>query len=282
MIDVAVYQLPSHRRSRVITEAMLKGIAAAGDRPRQRWANQYRGPEAPVGVLYGLEGLAPRIFRDHQRAGGLVFVDLGYWGRREGGRWTGYHKVVVNERHPTAYFQRRPHDFDRAARLELKAQPWRSSGRHVLLCGMSDKGAQACGFAPEQWERETIARLLKATDRPIVYRPKPSWYGSRPLPGAGYSPREETFEQALADAWCVVSHHSNCNVDGLLAGVPSFCVEGVAAPLSETDLTKIETPRRPGGREQWIADLAYTQWTVDEIAQGKAWRHLKDEGLLCG
>jgi hypothetical protein len=281
MIDVAVYQLPAHKRSRVICDAMLKGIAAAGDRPRRIMESHYTGVDAAHAVMYGLEGQAPRIFRDYQRAGRLVFVDLGYWGRREGGRWTGYHKVVVNERHPTAYFQRRKHAPDRAARLDVRAKPWRTGGSHVLLCGMSDKGAQACGFAPEQWERETIRALRQVTDRPILYRPKPSWYGARPLPGTNYSPREDTFEQALHDAWCVVSHHSNCNVDGLLAGVPSFCVEGVAAPLSETNLARIETPRRPEGREQWIADLAYTQWTVDEIAQGKAWRHLKDEGLLC-
>jgi hypothetical protein len=282
MIDVAVYQLPSHRRSRVIVDAMLKGIAFAGDRPRRIMETHYSGVEAPVGVLYGLEGQAPRIFRDYSAQKTMVFVDLGYWGRREGGRWTGYHKVVVNGRHPTSYFQRRSHPGDRAARLGVRIEPWRPRGSHVLVCGMSDKGAQACGFAPEQWERATIAKLSQVTDRPLVYRPKPSWYGARPLPGTDYSPREQTFEEALQGAWCVVSHHSNCNVDALVAGVPSFCVDGIAAPLSESDLTKIETPCRPEGREQWVADIAYTQWTVDEIARGLPWRHLKDEGLLCG
>jgi hypothetical protein len=27
-------------------------------------------------------------------------------------------------------------------------------------------------------------------------------------------------------------------------------------------------------REQWLNDLAYTQWTLEELKSGEAWKHL--------
>jgi hypothetical protein len=280
VLAVDVFEIHRHTRSKLIAAAMLKGIAAAGDQPVRRLEHEYQQPMHGIGVLYGLEGRAAHIFSDYCRTRMMVFADLGYWGRRQGGRWAGFHKLVVNGRHPNAYFQRRPQRQDRAEALGVKPKPWKRDGGHILLCGMGDKGAQACGFRPEQWERETIATLLKYTDRPILYRPKPSWQGAKPLPGVGYSPRTQSFDDALQGAHCVVSHHSNCNVDGLVEGVPSFCTDGLALPLSLSDLSRIESPIYPDGREQWIADACYTQWSVDEISRGLPWRHLKEQGLI--
>ena len=85
---------------------------------------------------------------------------------------------------------------------------------------------------------------------------------------------------ALKGAWAVVTHHSNVAVDGLLQGIPAFCWQGVAAPLSSQDLTKIETPVYPDGREQWTADIAWCQWSIAEMKAGLPWLHLKSEGLI--
>lgn len=279
---VAVYRIPSHTRSRVITDALMSGIEAAGDRPQLLNPLEYKGkPEAPVCAFYGLDGGLDRIFQDYKSAGlHAVYVDLGYWERRQGGRWTGYHKVVVNHRHPVSYFMRRPLPAWRAEAVGVKVQPWRRAGGHILLAGMGDKGAGAEGFKPEGWERETIAELRRYTKRQIVYRPKPSWKQARPILGASYSPREQPVEQVLANAWAVVTHHSNVAVDGLVAGVPAFTWGGVALPMALSRLDRIEDPLLPEGREQWAANIAWQQWSVREIAEGLPWRFLKAEGLL--
>jgi hypothetical protein len=47
----------------------------------------------------------------------------------------------------------------------------------------------------------------------------------------------------------------------------------MAWDVTEHDLSRIEFPIKPD-RDQWAANLAYTQWTMDEMARGWAWAHL--------
>lgn len=271
---------------------MIAGIVASGDQPEVYWEHEYPhalerlGPDGlpPIALFYGLEGQLPLIFRDYAMKANrwAVYVDLGYWGRREGGRWTGFHKVVVNARHPTAYFRKPQHDRQRINHFAgLLAQPWTLTGHHVLLAGMGDKGALAEGFKPEEWERKAIREIQAVTDRPILYRPKPSWKRAQPIPGTLYSdPAQRLVEQELENCWAVVTHHSNVAVDALVAGVPAFCWGGVAMELASQRLEQIERPGYPDRRDAWMADLAYTQWTPAEMASGACWRHLRSEGLV--
>lgn len=278
--SVAVYQIMNNRRSRMIAEAMRRGINALGDRARLFDTSGYRSPDADIAVFYGFDTTLRRIFRDYRALGRpVVCIDLGYWGRRDGGIWDGYHKVAVNDRHPTAYFQKVRHSGDRVSRHGISISQW-TSGRHVVIAGMSAKAAEAAGFAPEEWERQAIAAVKAHTDRPIVYRPKPSWPDAKPLPDSTFEHGQMCLDRLLQDCHAVVTHHSNVGVDGLLAGVPVFCVEGAALPLACEDISKIEQPRKDGDRRQWAQDLAYTQFKPDEMHAGVAWRHLKDEGLL--
>jgi hypothetical protein len=288
---VAIVRIREHNRSKVICDAWEAGLARAGVRTVSFYESEWDNPNRRVELLgcshvvfYGLEGNVPLIFRlfatdSNRRA---IYVDLGYWGRREGGRFSGYHKVVVNGRHPTAYFRKPQHGRARiAAFRELLAQPWDYGGHHILLAGMGDKGALAEGFHPEEWERQAIDIIKGATDRPIVYRAKPSWKKARPILGClSVDSKARPVELDLANCWAVVTHHSNVAVDGLVAGVPAFCWAGVAAPFSSQKLEQIERPEYPDGRDAWMADIAYTQWTPNEMADGACWAHLRAEGLV--
>lgn len=278
---VAVYRIAEHHRSKVIAEALMKGLAAAGYDPFIQMESQYFSPVAPMAAFYGLEGKMPDVLKRYSQKGRhVLMVDLGYWERKTPtSRFTGYHKIAVNDRHPTVYFQKATHPRDRMARLNLKVQPWRS-GDHIVVAGMGDKGARAEGFEPEQWERAIIAEIRKHSKRPIIYRPKPSWKSAQPIHGVGFSPRTQTFDIVLRNAHAVVTHHSNCAVDAIVNGVPAFCWHGVAACMSSHDISEIERPYRPEGREQWIADIAYTQWTVAEIGTAAPYEHLRSEGII--
>lgn len=264
---------------------MLEGIRRCGDLPELRAVEQYdpRDNECTdAAVFYGLESNLPRVFADYKAIGRAVYVDLGYWGRRQGGRWEGYHKLVINARHPSAYFRTPRHSPARALELGIRPAPWRSlgGGGHILLAGMGDKAARAEGLQVEEWERWAIEEIRRHTSRPIVYRPKPSWKRARPLPGAYYSPRDRDVVDDLRGCWAVVTHHSNVAVDALVAGIPAFCWAGVAACMASQDLSQIEQPFMPEGREQWIADIAHTQFSVEEMRSGVAWAHLRKEGLI--
>lgn len=283
MGEVIVYENPHKHRSRTVCQAMFAGIRASGDSVRLVSEASYQGPAADVAVFYGLSGNLERIFRDYPAVGKTaVYIDLGYWARRAGGglgRFRGYHKLGVNSRHPTAYFRKFSHDGTRASRLRLSVAPWRT-GRHILVAGMGFKAANAEGLIPEQWERSVIREIALHTKRPIIYRPKPSCHRSGPVGGVQFSPPTQPLEEVFQDCHAVVTHHSNVAVDALLAGIPTFCWEGAATPMSLQDLSKIETPYRPDDRQQWLHDVTWCQFHVDEMAAGIPWRHLKAEGLV--
>lgn len=253
----------------------------AGDRPMLRSDDDYRRPEEAAVAFYGFEKNTPRIMAEFKRAGKpVVFVDLGYWQRKGRARWDGYHKVAVNDRHPTAHFQRCWHDDSRLRRFGVKMQPWRTAGAHILIAGMSARSAASYGLAPEEWERRAVAELTRHTERPLIYRPKPSWREARPIDGTRFSPKAEPLAEVLENCHAVVTHHSNVAVDALVMGVPVFCKEGVAAPMGLRDLGWIEAPHYPEDRVQWAADVAWCQWSLEEMRSGAMWRHLKDEGLV--
>jgi hypothetical protein len=277
-IEVGVYGIAGHRRSQMCCDAMYLGIRSAGDRPYKISEEAYSGPKFPVAVFYGYTQILRKVMADYVAAGlKAVYIDLGYW-KREG--LTGHHKFSVNDRHPTAYFQNIKHKPDRARDCGVTIKDYQAKGRHILLAGMGEKAAEAEGKIPEKWERDAIEALRSVTDREIVYRPKPSWLTARPLPGTRWSPKAIPLEQELRGCHAVVTHHSNVAVEGLVAGVPAFCWKGVARPMALGDLKEIEAPLYPFDREQWVNDIAYCQWNVEEMRQGLPWRHLKSEGLI--
>lgn len=275
-----VYYAQHNNRSRICALAMQQGIKRFEPSVEMRPSTGYKKPRHDVAVFYGLAGGLRQIMLDYIGAGKkALYIDLGYWGRRKRTRYDGYHKIVVNDRHPTAYFQDRKHPADRLAVHGVKIEPWRKKGNHIVVVGMSAKAALFSGFQPHQWERDTIAKLRKLTSRPIIYRPKPNWLGAKHLAGSTMM-KTQPLDDVLAGAHCVVAHHSNVAVEAILAGIPAICPEGVASVMASHQLEDIEDPRKPKGREQWAADIAYTQWSIDEMRRGQAWSHFTREGLI--
>lgn len=277
-VRAAVYY-SINARSRILASAMAEGIMAAGDAAEVNQSWTFRSADADVAVFYGLEGSLPKVFADYRAAKKpVVFMDLGYWGRRNGGKYAGYHKITVNSRHPNEYFQRVTHGNERAKQLNLNVKEWNSNGKFVLIAGMSDRASIFFGYKPLQWEREAAKIVRAHTERPIHFRPKPGHSGS--VEGAVLVSSAVPINASLREAHAVVSYQSNANIDGLICGIPSFCVEGAASAISHSDLSMIESPRRDVDRRQFCNDLAYCQWNLEEMKNGTAWRHLKNEGLI--
>ena len=258
---------------------MHQGLLTHGEYVVRKYEDEYRGLEDGYAVFYGYDGLLPQVMRDYAAVGRAAYIDLGYWQRLSGGKLAGYHKIVWNGRHPEKYW-RKNYPTDRLDALGVKISDWQPSGRHIVLAGMGDKAAAVYGLAVEAWERAIIQEIRRHTTRPIVYRPKPSWKQARPIVSVDYAAPAVPIENVLTGAHCVVTHHSNVAVDALVAGVPAFTWHGVAREMALQDLTQIEKPIRPENRQQWAADVAYLQWTVDEMAAGAPWSHFRAEGLV--
>lgn len=265
--------------------AALKGLQAAGYSTSLVRERQYHsGVAGQLAVFYGLAGNLARILREYSdnpetRA---CYIDLGYWGRgsRERNNY-GYHKITVNSRHPTAYFQRHPHNALRANKFTMKWRQPHAGGDYLLLAGMSAKAAAAEGYAYGEYEHNAVARIRAVTDLPIRYRAKPSCPDSGPIEGTIWTDKNSSLDALLAGARVVVSRHSNVALDALIAGRP-VCVEhGPAVPLS-TPYERLETPDvlDDTKRKQLIWDAAYCQWDLNEMIRGLPWLHLQKEGVI--
>ena len=260
-------------RSKRIADAMAIGIVESGDRATVAPFGSL--PPGMFDVVIGYGWRHPQVF---DQARQFVFCDLGYWNRDA---TSGYNKVIVGGRDPSAYF-RKNLPADRIERLGIRVKPWRPAlgpGAHILIAGHSEKHAGTLGYRAQQWETETIAKLRAITKRPLVYRPKPSWLDATPIEGSKFS--HGPLADDLANCWAVVAHASNVAVDALIEGIPVYVEAGPAKRLSIPSLADIETPPMPDGREQLLADLAYCQWTLDELRSGACWAHLKQHTPLC-
>lgn len=150
---------------------------------------------------------------------------------------------------------------DRANALGVTLEPWRKSGREVIVCPPTEYFMKAHG-CPD-WLESTLAELAKVTDRRIVIREKPK-------PGE----TAVALLDALKTAHALVTHSSNIAIEAACLGTPVFVAPtSAAAPVGRTELSALEAPDYPD-REPWLAHLAYNQFSIDEIRDGRAWRLL--------
>ena len=148
--------------------------------------------------------------------------------------------------------------------LQRPIRPWRTAGRHILVCPNSAAHFALFRLDADAWVAEVTQRLQAMTDRPIVVRWKRD-SGRRPL------------WADLVDAWAVVAWSSVAALDALIAGVPVFVLAPHAAAyrMGLSDLSRIESPRYPEDRQRFCGVLADHQWLLSELRSGQAWRMLQ-------
>lgn len=241
--------------------------------PTADWAGQV-DRKADVGVVVGVKDKSGPIFKAYRAAGKhAVFIDKGYTRIRGGPLKTLYWRVSINTFQPLAYFRcGRPDHRWRA--LNIPITEYRP-GSTVLFAGSSQKYCDWQGLGPATaYAERVLAEIRKYTDRPVVYRPKPSWKDAVPVDGYDYSPDSDKFITRLDEAHCLVTYGSNACFEALLNGVPSIVLgDGITRPVSSTTAADVEAPRMPNRDELYhlACDLSYCQWTLDEFANGTCW-----------
>lgn len=150
-------------------------------------------------------------------------------------------------------------------------KPWKSGGEYVLLLGQVLNDASLWGYGVPKYEK-LAKQIREHTDRPILFRPHPK---ATTLTFGLERSTHATLDEALAGAHCTVSVTSNSSVDSVLAGTPTIVLDkgSMAWDVAGHDFSEIENPPRPY-RMQWAYNIAYTQWTAEELAQGHAVRAL--------
>ena len=235
--------------------------------------------DCDVGVIWSVlwnGRMAPnkKIWEDfHNLYKKVIVLEVG--GLVRGKTW----KVAIDGINRDANFGNGGNDSTRANQLGLKLKPWSLGGDRIIICGQHDKSNQWKDMPTmSTWLLDTIRQIRERTDMPIVWRPHPRC----PVPGIEHEYKNVRREQPIqvkdtyddfdfdcTGAYAVVNWSSNPATHAVMQGVPVFVgPSSLAYDVGNKDFTTIGMPKRPD-RTQWLNDIAYTEWTLEEIAQGK-------------
>ena len=214
-----------------------------------------------------VRGVTKRKQMDACRRAGrdFYYIDTGYFGN---GRKKTYHRITKNNMQYLGEVRHR-------ARDRLQATGWQMRkfrpGANILLAPPSQKLLMCYDIDLDTWLEQTVAELKLFTDREIIIRNK-----------ASRSVRQstDTMEMALErNVHCLVTFSSIAAVEALLLGKPAIVLgPSAAAPVCSRAVKDIENPFIPSldEVEEWLAHLAYCQFTEAEMRDGTAWRILND------
>ena len=235
--------------------------------------------DCDVGVIWSVlfnGRMAPnkKVWEDfHNLNKKIIVLEVG--GLVRGKTW----KVAINGINRDANFGSSGNDSARANELGLTLKPWSLGGDRIIICGQHDKSNQWKDMPTmSTWLLNTIKEIRERTDMPIVWRPHPRC----PVPGIEHEYKNVKREQPIqvkdtyddfdfdcTGAYAVVNWSSNPATHAVMQGVPVFVgPSSLAWPVGNKDFSTIGMPKRPD-RTQWLNDIAHTEWTLDEIAQGK-------------
>lgn len=150
---------------------------------------------------------------------------------------------------------------ERFAALQVELKPWRTAGRHILVCPNRSFGVGA-QVMPADWGQRCAGRLRAVTARRVVVRDHPG--NSRPA---------RPLRSDLEGAWACVVWSSGSAVHALAAGIPTF-IEAPYHVLKGAGASgTVDAPVMPE-RLPHFERMAWAQWQCREIESGEPFRHL--------
>jgi hypothetical protein len=186
------------------------------------------------------------------------------------------------------------HRGDRLEKLGIKWKGWRNNPKgHILLMLQLPGDASLRGLNMWQWGEFAVQKLQKHSNREIVIRTHPghhpksidelhkfiseivlNYKNVRFSVGGKDNPISKDFE----DAFCSVSYSSGSSIDSIISGIPTLTLDpaNFAWDISSRYWEEIENIKKPSEVlvNSWLNNLAYSQWSVEEMQNGQAWGHL--------
>jgi len=206
----------------------------------------------------------------------FYYMDTGYFGNdpQSPGNpqgWKHWHRIVRNDLQHGAIV---PRPGDRFDQFNKKFQPWKKTGRAILVATPDEKPCKFYGVELDQWLQQTIETIKKHTDRPIIVRSRPAHRMERKA--------TDTLQTALArDVFALVTFNSVAAIESVFAGIPAFTLAptNAASPVCLQDLSQIESPYYADSDKlyAWACHLAYGQFHIDELKSGQAQRMLENQ-----
>ena len=186
---------------------------------------------------------------------------------------------------------------DRLNELGIKFNNWQSRGENIIIPLQLPGDASLRHQDINDWCMFAIENIRMHSDRPIDLRIHPalgekSWEA---VTGLYRKILQSTFENVnfvngqtvslqehFDNAYCVVSYTSGTSIDAMVAGIPVIPWDegNFAYPICDAHVENIENviEKMPSEEvtQQYLQNLAYHQWTIDEMKSGIVWQHFED------
>ena len=237
---------------------------------KSRYRTEFENIQGPV----LLRGIASGKIADQHRARGedYYFIETGYLGNyRCDNNLTGrkiYHRIVKNAMQHSTIMDVPDDRWRELVRFNpnLEYRGWKRTGSKILVVLPSEKPFHYYGHSREKWIEKVEKTIRKHSDREIVWRAKAS-RGER---------TNATIYHALDDdIYALVTYNSIATVEAIQHGIPAFGLAPTAAdPVCGNNLAQIENPVMVDEEKiyKWLCSIAYSQFSLDEILTGAAWR----------
>ena len=214
-------------------------------------------------MAYGiLRGVGPIM----QQVPNYFYIDHGYFNKSKNKNQTfsGYYRICHN-----SMWHDGSGDYpsDRFDNLNIKIRKWRKHGNHIIIIPPNEPMAKYLTIA--NWLDHTILKLRKHTDRKLVISRKSNLPTTNPPLMSKYEQDIEKLPLNLAmnNAWAVVTDHSNAAIESIINGIPAVITN------PQRRLGSIKNIENPTMNRDFLKNLAYQQWTIEEIISGQAKEH---------
>ncbi len=173
--------------------------------------------------------------------------------------------------------------------LNITVKDWTITGDYIVICLQPIGNWSMNGLDSVKLCVDWIEEIRTNSNRYIKIRPHPKHKeGELQNLASNLKKRNidkfeitetgrNSFIDSLENAWAMVTFNSTASVDSVVSGIHTFTLSplSMAWDVSGHDLTKIDTPT-PYNRNQWLYNLGYTTWRIDELEEGTPWRRFRD------
>ena len=195
------------------------------------------------------------------KARNFFYIDHGYFSQSQRtfdtnkthiNKFDGYFRVAYNDYWHNGAGSKPD---DRLKKMNLKFSNLNKHGDYIIL---SEPTKDAIKYYDlKEWTQETIKEIKKYSDRKIILHSRGS---------------KISLTDLLPNAWAFVSDHSSAGFKAMQNGVPAFFTNKTLKNIGE-----IKNIEKHEINYSIFNNLAYEQWTIEEIKSGDCWQYLKQK-----
>ena len=166
----------------------------------------------------------------------------------------GYFRIVYNN---YIHDGRGNYPKDRLEKLNLKFRDINKNGKYIILSEPSETMKKF--YNVKSWVENTTKLVKNFSDRELIIHNKFS---------------KEPLDELLMNAWAFVSLQSTAGFKAMIKGVPAYFTDP-----SLKNVGLIKDIEKHEINYSIFNNLAYGQWTINEIQSGEAWDILSNNNM---